>query len=221
LTEVVRLRNATLYCGDAREILPGLDRSLAIVSDPPYGIGYRHSGRGSRGGCHGKTTPKRHSTPITGDDVPFDPAPWLGFRAALLWGANHFASSLPRGRWLVWDKRDGVNSNSFGDCELAWTNAGGSAVRIFRHLWNGVCRASEAGRDRVSFCPAQKPVALMGWCIDQLRLPGPICDPFMGSGTTGVAAWRLGREFVGIEIERRLFDIACARIENDQIAAVA
>jgi site-specific DNA-methyltransferase (adenine-specific)/modification methylase len=112
---------------------------------------------------------------------------------------------------LIWDKQ---NTGDFADCELAWTNLP-KAVRIFRHLWNGMIRAGEEkGQQRVH--PTQKPIAVMQWCIEQAGMPETILDPFMGSGTTGVAAVRLGRKFIGIEREPRYFDIAIERITNAQ-----
>ena len=103
------------------------------------------------------------------------------------------------------------HSNDFADCELAWTNIKGS-VRLVRHMWNGMIRASENKYPRVH--PTQKPIVVMEWAISQLKKdPETILDPFMGSGTTGVACANLGRKFLGIEIERKYFDIACERID--------
>jgi hypothetical protein len=128
---------------------------------------------------------------------------------ACIWGGNFFG--LPAApKWLVWDK---LNSGDFADAELAWTNAAG-AVRVVRHMWNGMLRDSERGTPRVH--PTQKPVAVMKWCIEQIGQPETILDPFMGSGTTGVAAVQLGRKFIGIEIEPKYFDIACRRIDDAQ-----
>jgi site-specific DNA-methyltransferase (adenine-specific) len=104
----------------------------------------------------------------------------------------------------------GDGNSDFADCELAWTNLP-KAVRIFRHMWNGMLRASERGYPRVH--PTQKPVALIEWCITQIAAPQSVLDPFMGSGTTGVACANLGRQFIGIEIEAKYFDIACERID--------
>jgi site-specific DNA-methyltransferase (adenine-specific) len=199
---------AELWLGDCRDILPTLSGVDAVVTDPPYGIGFSHGGGG---GCLARSTAFADVT-IHGDNEPFQPEVWLGFPQTILWGANHYASRLPDAScWLTWDKRDGVCSNDQADCEHAWTNLGGPA-RITRHLWNGMLKASERGEVRVH--PTQKPVAVMEWCA---RLTtGTILDPFMGSGTTGVACARLGRKFIGIEIEPRYFDIACRRIEAAQ-----
>jgi site-specific DNA-methyltransferase (adenine-specific)/modification methylase len=151
---------------------------------------------------------------IYGDDKPFDPLSILAMSApTIMWGGNHFASRLPdSASWLVWDKRAASgHTNDFADCEIAWTNLKGVA-RVFRHHWDGMMRASERG-ERCH--PTQKPIALMVWCIEKLQdAPLLILDPFMGSGTTGVAAIQMGRQFIGIEREPKYFDIACERISK-------
>lgn len=210
MTSPVIIGNATLYLGDCREVLPSLMDVDAIVSDPPYGIAHV---KGSGGlGKHNR----RNIRAVTNDDQPFDPAPLLGFPHVTLWGANHFAARLPHGRWRAWDKLAGLAEyDSFSDVEFAWRNGRGKD-RIFSHLWKGICQASEKGGERREH-PTQKPVQLMQWCIQDLPAEvQTICDPYMGSGTTGVAAVRLGKRFVGIEVERDYFDIACKRIEDAQ-----
>ena len=188
-------------------------RAAAVITDPPYGIGYRHGTKGSRvtNSSPRSPPPVRHEGNIVGDDAAFDPRRWLGFPEVVLFGADHFAQALPPGRWLVWDKRDGMGSNSFADCEFAWSSQPGAA-RLKRYLWNGVCQAGEKGERR--FHPNQKPVEVMAWAMS-FTGGQRVFDPFMGSGTTGIAALRLGREFVGVEIEQRWFDIACRRIEHE------
>jgi site-specific DNA-methyltransferase (adenine-specific) len=208
MTEPVIIGDARLYLGDCREILPTLRGVIdAVVSDPPYGIGFVHSGKG---GCLARST-SFGGIAIRGDDEPFDPSPWLNFPTVVLFGANHFADKLPpSSNWLVWDKRDGVCSNDQADCEMAWTNLGGPA-RLTRHLWNGMLKASERGVSRVH--PTQKPVAVMEWVLNQTTNPGDlVLDPYCGSGTTGVACIKTGRRFVGIEIDEKYFDTAVRRI---------
>jgi site-specific DNA-methyltransferase (adenine-specific) len=200
--------DATLYLGDCIEILPHLPKVDACITDPPYGIGYMAP---TGVGGEYKNLPRRTYDAIHGDDQPFDPSPWLGFREVVLWGANHYADRLPSSAgWLVWDKRDGMTPNNNSDCEIAWLKGGGSA-RMFRHLWNGMCQASEKGETRTH--PTQKPVALMAWCLGFVKAQ-TVLDPYMGSGTTGVACVNDGRAFIGIEREPRYLDIACRRIEQ-------
>ena len=116
--------------------------------------------------------------------------------------------SKKKQNYLVLDKQNGAND--FADCELAYTNLK-MAVRIFRWRWNGMIRRGNEEREH----PTQKPLELMKWCIGKLPEPSTIIlDPFMGSGTTGVACAKMGRKFIGIEKDARYFDIACKRISD-------
>lgn len=193
----------TIYHGDCREIMPTLKADV-VVTDPPYGIQY-DGGRTQRG--------TQDLGAVEGDDKPFDPSPLLRFRDVLCWGANNYAQDLPRsGQFYVWDK---VCSNGMkvriAECEFAW-HALGTKPRVFRHLWSGAYRVGEEAGKR-SVHPTQKPLALLRWCIDRLPdEPGLILDPFMGSGTTLVAAKLEGRRAIGIEIEERYCEIAAKRL---------
>ncbi len=217
--KVTVIGNAVLYLGDSGKIAPFLEEIDAIVTDPEYGNGYDVNRKRSRssGLRWGKNAVRDIETSWVGctDSSPFDPVPWLIFRQVILWGANHFASRLPdASHWLVWDKKCHTAPDNFSDCELAFTNLPGP-VRKFDHLWRGLVRA---GAENVSKSPKlhpwQKPVALMEWCV--AMTDGRVLDPFMGSGSTGVACMHLGRPFVGIEIEKEYFDIACDRISDAQ-----
>lgn len=210
---VETIGNATLYLADCAQIMPTLtDRFDLLLTDPPYGIGESSQRNATRGTVSARV--KRYTVTDYGD-YDWDtspPSPELTAsaidraRLAIMWGGNYFG--LPAAsKWLVWDKE---NTGDFADCELAWTNLPG-AVRIFRHMWNGMLRASERGYQRVH--PTQKPIALMDWCIAQAGDVTSVFDPFMGSGTTGIACANMGKKFVGIERDERYFDIACKRIE--------
>lgn len=206
MIEKVVIGSAILYRGDCLEILSTLEGIDAVVTDPPYGINYSH---GKGGGKLARST-KFDDHPIIGDDKPFDPSPWLTFEKVVFFGANHFASKLPDSAfWLIWDKRDGICSNDQADVEMAWVKGKGQA-RIIRHLWNGMLKASERGQERVH--PTQKPVAVMEWILVTANIYGVVLDPYMGSGTTGVACINLKHPFIGIEIDKRYFDTACERI---------
>lgn len=195
-----------LYLGDCRDVLGGLEGidGAACVCDPPYGIDYSH-----RKVTTGKWVTKHHGQRINGDDKPFDPSHLLAFKELVLWGGIYFPERLPRGGWLIWDKRRGVEDVSFSmsDGEVAWTNATKS-VRIFRHLWFGLARDSEIGEHHH---PTQKPVALMDWCLGFVK-SDLIVDPYMGSGPVGLAAIRQGRRYVGIECDPAHFETAKRRI---------
>lgn len=204
--------DCTLYLGDCREILPLLPRVDAVVTDPPYGIGVDTDSTRFSGGV--RTACKRrigtnYGSAIVGDDKPFN-ASFLYDLAdeVVIWGWNNFAESLPRGTSLVWIKTGDAGFGSFlSDAELAWEK-GGHGVYCFRDLTN-----KAESRHRVH--PTQKPLPLMQWCVSRVSDHGEtILDPFMGSGTTGVACVKLGRKFIGIEIDEGYFDIACRRIQE-------
>lgn len=190
-------------CLTALDVLRG--NADALVADPPYGIDYvpGHGGQHKFGGVA-----------IEGDDRPFDPRPFLDIAPiSLFWGANHFAPRLPASpAWFIWDKRCGRGRNHQADCELAWTNGRGVA-RLKHREWNGANRGSERGEH---WHPTQKSVEVMAWCLDQLGVPagGLVVDPFMGSGTTGLACLKTGRAFVGIEIDPRWYAAALNRLDR-------
>ncbi len=191
----VIIGNATLYLGDCMDILPTLPKVDAVITDPPYGIKANKQtlGKGKkqfdRGGDWDNSVPD-----LT---LCISAAPLVCF-----WGGNYFTMQLlPTNDWLIWHKLN--DGRSFSECELAWTNFG-RQTRHLQHHWSGEEKAH----------PTQKPLSVMHWCIEQAGNPQTILDPFMGSGTTGVAAIQLGRSFIGIEREPKYFDIACERIER-------
>ena len=221
MTSPVVIGNATLYCGDCLDILPQLNWVDAIVSDPPYGIGIKF---GALKGNDVVPTARKDSVPIVGDDVPFDPSPLIKMvgesKPILLWGADHYKTRLPDGgNFLVWDKSCGQGAvTTFTDAEFAWTNRRNPRC-IYRHFWLGATRAGEGSSSKYRRQHStQKPVELMRWCLETARIGvgKTVLDPYMGSGTTGVAAVTSGRKFVGIEIDPDYFEIAVERIRKAQ-----
>lgn len=195
MTEPVTIGNATLYLGDCRAILPTLPKVDAVVTDPPYGIGATTQtlGKGKKEFHRGEWDKER-------PDIR-----WIPTHAAwwCVWGGNYFADQLPiTNDILVWHKLN--DGRSFSECEFAWTNSGKQS-RIKQHHWSGEEKEH----------PTQKPDGVMRWCVGLFDAE-IILDPFMGSGTTGVACMNLGRKFIGIEIEPKYFEIACRRIEDAQ-----
>lgn len=203
-----QIGDATLYLGDCREILPTLPKVDAVITDPPYGIGEAAGKNKSRG----RLAIAKDYGNASWDDRPIEDD-LLGLvrnagKWCVMFGGNYYYCP-PASCWLVWDKENGASD--FADCELAWTNLP-KAVRRLKYLWNGMLRAN--GEPRGDH-PTQKPIGVMRWCIGHVPEPcSMILDPFMGSGTTGVACAQLGRKFIGIEIEPKYFDIACRRIED-------
>lgn len=214
---VEQIGDATLYLADCMEVLATLPKVDAVITDPPYGIGESSKKVASRqrkaGGNSAALADQRDYGEFDWDQSPPDAALLDTIRSLATWsalfGGNYFELP-PTSCWLVWDKLNG--DNDFADCELAWTNWP-KAVRRIQWRWNGMIR--QGGEDR--FHPTQKPVAVMKWVIDLCPKADIILDPFMGSGTTGVAAIQMSRKFIGIERELKYFDIACKRI--DQAAA--
>lgn len=215
---------ATLYLGDCRKIAPCVGATDLALTDPPYGIG-RAGQSGMSNTSRGRLNTRSVHEDLGWDDARIgraDLAMVLGCSTKqIVWGGNYYADLLvASGKWLVWDKGQSISQ---ADVELAWSNMDGAARRI-------VINRCEIGQDAdrwrgPSFHPTQKPVALMTWCIaqaDSSTYDGmdtcvrSVLDPFMGSGSTGVAAMKMGRTFIGIEREQRYFDIACRRIEDAQ-----
>ncbi len=187
---------ATIYCGDCREILPLLEPVDLVLTDPPYGIARVMKG--------GKGT--GHWT-LLSDGNPWDKeAPDLTFLMSaggtlVIWGGNYF--DLPASRcWLVWNKLNAVPT--MGQCELAWTNMDRPVQKI---EW-------PVGRVQYGH-PTEKPLELMAWSIQESRTEGSIIDPFLGSGTTCVAAKNLNRKSIGIEIEPKYCEIAVKRLRQE------
>jgi len=204
---------ATLYLGDCLAIAPTLAGIDAVISDPPYGMSWDTNTTRFSGGTAIRVRGKDWGSPIAGDTEPFDPSPWLRYGRVVMFGSNHYAERLPVGTTLVWVKRNDSSFQSFlSDAELAWMS-GGHGVYCFRDVPNINDRGSH---------PTQKPVPLMAWCIKIAKIEpaATVLDPYMGSGTTGVACLRTGRNFIGIEIDPKHFSTACERIRREVDQAV-
>lgn len=215
---MVRIGNALLIRGDCATHAEMLSSAHGILTDPPYGIGYQVNARSNRGIGLIATKPMAQgiTAPIHGDDAPFDPAPWLRFPVAAFFGAQHFSNLLPVGRWLIWDKRRESKPDSHSDGDMIWmTGNSREALRIHRQKWRGVVREGEENCSRSKkLHPNQKPVALLTIILERLGLVSgqTVADPYMGSGSTAVAALRLGLHFIGCEIDPIHFETAKARL---------
>jgi DNA modification methylase len=205
MAEKVTIGNAELWHGDCREVLPLLPKFDLLLTDPPYEIG---------DAWHGDFSGKNGRAAMWGAAPAWDKLCGDGLLMAvdkaddaIVWGGQLY--ELPqRSRWLSWDKCQKFSS---GDFELAWTSKNG-ATRVFRMSRIDAYQNSGEGKQH----PTQKPTALMAWCLAMHADATTVLDPFMGSGTTGVACAQLGKAFTGIERERRYFDIACERISRAQ-----
>lgn len=193
MTPVI-IGNATLYCGDCRDVLPFLPFVDLVLTDPPYGI-YA---------CGGKWGKK--------DDLQWDKEPannesqiLAAGAVQIIWGGNYFDLPPSRG-WLAWRKPDRVPTAA--DFELAWTSMDMNSRLISQSI--AATNAERAGH------PTQKPLRVMEWSLGFCPDARTVLDPFMGSGTTGVACANHGKTFFGIERERKYFDMACERISRAQ-----
>lgn len=209
---IEKIGDATLYQGENADVLPLLNRGCRVVSDPPYGMDWDTDSTRFTGGQHKRGDGREDWGNIAGDAEPFDPAPWLEFRSAVLWGANHYWSRLPVGRTLLWIKKPTHLLGTFlSDFEVGWASGGHGCFAHFRQF-PPPSRMAENDGKTVGH-PTQKPLSLMEWCISEFsKGDEPIVDPFMGSGTTGVAAIRQGRAFFGVEKRPDYFETACRRI---------
>jgi DNA modification methylase len=197
-----------LICGDCLEVMKSIpDKSIdVVITDPPYGIG--KDGQKESSGVHGgrKGYEFKGWDSIRPDKQVFDEIQRVS-QNQVIWGGNYFADYLPAtSKWLVWDKGQRINQS---DGELAWTSFSG-ALRIY--TLNRVAIMTDG-----AIHPTQKPASLMRWVIlNNTREGDTILDPFMGSGTTGVACVQTGRNFIGIEIDPEYFAIAEKRIKDAQ-----
>jgi len=194
----------TLHNVDCLEYMKTLapESIQAVITDPPYGMNWNVNGnRYSKGG-------KDWGDKIINDDKPFDPHPFLQFKNVVMWGSNHYASTLPKGTTLIWIKRSDKAFGTFlSDAELGYQK-GGEGVYCFRDF-----RYKSETLER--YHPTQKPVSLMRWCIERVTKEGDtVFDPFMGSGTTGIACIQTNRNFIGCEISPEYFAIAEKRIKQ-------
>ncbi|WFP74517.1 DNA methyltransferase [Mesorhizobium sp. WSM4906] len=201
--------NCRLILGDCLTVMRQLPNVAGVVTDPPYGINYGGllKGKGDGAGGSDKNGWKSYGAPAWDQERPdrrtFDEIRKIAPRQ-IIWGGNYFTDYLPPTmRWLVWDK--GQRDFSLADCEFAWVNEN-RAARIFTYP-----RAKALQDGKVH--PTQKLVELMVWCLKFLPA-GTVLDPFMGSGTTGVACVKQGRPFIGIDIDAGYFQLACDRIRK-------
>lgn len=189
-----------IYHGDCRDVLPFLPKTDLLLTDPPYGLGERWSG-----GTWGAAPKYAEARRWDADVIPLGDLLALVAHArhAIVWGGNCYA--LPPSRcWLTWSKQNAVPT--MAAVEFAWTNFDKPARE-----WRGPVGVHTSGH------PTQKPEALMRWCLSFAPDDCAVLDPFMGSGTTLVAAKRLGRKAIGIERERKYCDLAIERLRQSAL----
>jgi len=208
-----------LDCMEYMQTVPDKFFNLAIV-DPPYFDGPNKTGYYGKGYSSLGVQRSKHYDSLKSWSVPekeyFDELQRVS-KNQIIWGANHFAgrfnSSSPC--WIVWDKDNG--KSSFADAELAYASFG-SAVRIFKYMWNGMHQGSFGGdvrKNETRIHPTQKPTALYSWILENYANPGQrILDTHLGSGSSAIAAHYFSCDFVGTEIDPTMFKQACKRFKE-------
>jgi len=204
----------TIYHGDCRDVLPNLAIADVAIIDPPYGIDENSDKQKSRG----KLAKPGNYGEFHWDKKLDRETIGLVMQTSVnqvIFGGNYYADWLPASSaWIVWDKDNG--NNDFADCELAWTSYR-KAVRKFVYRWNGMLQQDMKNKEE-RYHPTQKPLALMKWVIQNYLQPNDsICDSFMGSGSTLVAAKLLNHTAIGIDIEERYCEIAAKRLSQDTL----
>lgn len=188
-----------LYLGDCLKVLPTLGRFDLILTDPPYGIGEDGGRFRARKGQNIRVLPKGNWDKETPPSSAFELITSCS-DDQVIWGGNYFTDKLrPSKGWLYWQKLMG---GDFADGELAWTSRD-KALREFTY-----CNKNQGAEH-----PTQKPVELFSWCLNFFPDARSVADPYLGSGTCGVASVKAGKRFVGIERHEPYFDIACRRIQ--------
>ena len=221
--DIIKLGNHRLMCGDStiRENILELineEQIDGVYTDPPYGINL--DGDNSKRGGESSIMKGGLKLKSFKDDTvdyavkAFNIIETLKIKKQVWWGANYYAHSLPQtGNWLVWDKRvEEKMENTNSDGELAWILDGHNSVRIFRHLWNGLIKASEHREKRVH--PTQKPLALAVWCFSKYDMGDNILDLFGGSGSTMMACEELNKNCFMMEFEPHYCEVICQRWEK-------
>lgn len=198
------------YCMDCMEGMkqfPDQYFDLAVV-DPPYGIGASIYSRGGKKGGNAKCKSKEYGIKYWDIEAPPENYFFELKRVSkdqIIFGANHYISRMPfdSSCWIVWDKQNG--NNSYADCELAWTSFK-SAVRKFTFRWHGMLQGNMKNKE-YRIHPTQKPVALYAWIFKNYAKPGyKILDTHLGSGSSRIAAYDAGLDFIGFEIDKEYFD---------------
>ena len=214
-----------LFNEDCLDVMRRLaDKSVdLILTDPPYGINIAKTGAVGAENIFGKDGKRIKAAPSKNYGASSWDAAIPGkeyfeemvrvSKHQVIFGGNYFVEHLRNSPcWIVWDKDN--EGTSFADCELAWCSFS-SAVRRFKYRWNGMLQQNmKEKEDRVH--PTQKPIRLFEWILENYAQPGwVIMDPFLGSGSSAIAAKRLGYEFIGVEREQSYFEAALERIPRE------
>jgi DNA modification methylase len=200
-----------LLCGDSTDSdavarLMNGESIKCVITDPPYGINW--NGNYTRFSKNGVSESSTNYDDIKNDNKPFDPSYWTVFEEVIIWGGNIFSNKLDTGTWLIWDKRSMDGTSFLADAEVAWMK-GGYGVYL-----KSINQQSEKSKLRDISHPTKKPIELMSWCIEKLKNNKLILDPFLGSGSTMVAAHQLKRRCFGMELEPKYCQVIIDRMRK-------
>jgi DNA modification methylase len=219
LGDIWILGNHRLMCGDSTSI-DAVEKLIdgniidLIHTDPPYGIEEKGDRSGRGGACKGSKLPDFNDSTVNIAVDAFNLCEGLKVPRQVWWGANYYSHTVPQSNnWFVWDKRVEENQRDYNsDCELAYVKSKWASVRIFRHLWKGMIKASERGEKRVH--PTQKPVALAEWVFDYYKDVQTVMDLFGGGGFNIIACEKTSRQCFTMEFEPYYVDVIIARWEQ-------
>ena len=191
---------------DAVARLMNGEKADMVFTDPPYGIDWNTDYTRFKGGL---IPSENKYSKIQNDEKDFDPSFFLAmFDKCLFFGANCFSDKLPKGNWIVWDKRFENDKAFLADAEVAWYNGSG-AVYIIKETHQGFVSS-----DKKRFHPTQKPVKLIEQVFEKINAPMFLFDPYSGSGSTMVAAHQLKRKCYGMELDPKYCQVIIDRMKK-------
>ena len=211
LGDLFEIGEHRLLCGDSTdsdliEKLLNEQKPQMVFTDPPYGIDWNTDYTRFKGGL---IPSENNYSKIKNDEKDFDPSFFLTmFDKCLFFGANCFSDKLPKGNWIIWDKRFENNEAFLADAEVAWYNGSG-AVYIIKETHQGFVSS-----DKKRFHPTQKPVKLIEQIFEKINAPSFLFDPFLGSGSTMIASHQLKRKCYGMELDPKYCQVIIDRMKK-------
>lgn len=211
LGDLFEIGEHRLLCGDSTDSdlikkLLNENKPEMVFTDPPYGIDWNTDYTRFKGGL---IPSENKYSKIQNDNKDFDPSFFLAmFEKCLFFGANCFSDKLPKGNWIIWDKRFENNKAFLADAEVAWYNGSG-AVYILKETHQGFVSS-----DKKRFDPTQKPVKLIEQIFEKINAPTFLFDPYSGSGSTMVASHQLKRKCYGMELDPKYCQVIIDRMRK-------
>ena len=209
--DIWQLGEHRVMCGDSTssddvaKLMNG-EKADMVFTDPPYGIDWNTDYTRFKGGI---IPSENKYSKIQNDEKDFDPSFFFAmYDKCLFFGANCFSDKLPKGNWIVWDKRFENDKAFLADAEVAWYNGSG-AVYIIKETHQGFVSS-----DKKRFHPTQKPVRLIEQVFEKINAPSFLFDPYSGSGSTLIACEKTNRKCYGMELDEKYCDVIIERWEQ-------